>query len=290
MKATPFALAALALLALATTAALLPDAPPDREVARIRAHLATVERELLARDVSHLRPEQREARRRHVAVLREYRERGVFPHNHDFADERVPYFVDAHGTHCAVAYLVARSGRTDLVGRIAATRNHAYVPELADDPALVAWLDAAGISAAEAARIQPKYDYSRPVEEDEVGTGYAVASALSVGFGGAAIALNLPGSAEPRSRLRGAYGVLVGAYGLALGASRFEEDGAPRLLGVLNAAVGTASAVLGARTLWRAPGRPRGADVEAPSARVSVSPAVSAGSDPAVGLRVGVSF
>jgi len=56
-----------------------------------------------------------------------------------------------------MAYLIERSGRHDLVDRVALTRNDAFIAELPDDPALRVWLDSVGLSVAEAARIQPTY-------------------------------------------------------------------------------------------------------------------------------------
>ncbi|MBI3723953.1 hypothetical protein HY251_08385, partial [bacterium] len=164
-------LASVAVLVLAVAAGLakgpLPAEGTDEregteaaQVARIRAHLEGAEALLRRRDLSALSPNQRAARERHVEALRAYRERGVFPHNHDFEGRR-PAFVDDHGTLCAMAHLIATSGRLDLVRRVAATRNNAYVRELAGDPELVAWLEAAGLTADEAARIQPDYDFER---------------------------------------------------------------------------------------------------------------------------------
>ena len=69
----------------------------------------------------------------------------------------MPFFRDGHGARCAMAYLIERSGRRDLVDRIALTRNNAFIAELATDPALRVWLDSVGVSVTEAARIQPAY-------------------------------------------------------------------------------------------------------------------------------------
>jgi hypothetical protein len=248
------------------------------EFARIRAHLTAVERELLARDVSHLSREQRAARARHLAVLREYREAGVFPHNHDFPGERVPYFVDEHGTHCAMAYLIARSGGDALVARVAAERNNARVHELADEPELLAWLDAAGLSVHEAARIQPMYDYLPPVQRaNEPPTGYAVATGISSGLSGAAIALNLtrlPASESPR--WRGVFGVVAGMAGVGLGTARLEDGGAVAAMGAVNAGLGVTSTLLGVRTLLAAPpdraAPPPGVDVPARQVSASIVP------------------
>jgi hypothetical protein len=113
------------------------------ERARIASHLARVEALLRAADVSALGPLQVAVRARNLDALREYRQRGRFPHNHVVADRRTPVFVDEHGTHCAVGYLIARSGHEALAQRIANTRNLARIADLADDPELLCWLDAA---------------------------------------------------------------------------------------------------------------------------------------------------
>src|SRR5258705_11694617 len=67
------------------------------EVARVQRHL--VRAELLAKqhDVAALTSAERAARERNLATLERYRRAGIFPHNHDYATERVPYFSDRHG-------------------------------------------------------------------------------------------------------------------------------------------------------------------------------------------------
>jgi hypothetical protein len=78
--------------------------------------------------------------------------------------------------------LLARSGRRDLVDKVAATRNNAYIPELANDPELVAWLEASGLSLEEAARIQPSY------RDGAVDVSTARSGAVMLGVEGATIA------------------------------------------------------------------------------------------------------
>ncbi len=126
----------------------------ETEVERIQAHLRGAEEMLLAADIRGLTPAQREARARNVELLRGYRERGVFPRNLHFPDSREPYFVDDRGIPCAMAYLIAASGRVDMVERIRASRNSARIGELADDPELIAWLEDAGLTVAEASRVR----------------------------------------------------------------------------------------------------------------------------------------
>jgi hypothetical protein len=269
------------------------------EDARIRAHLKTVERELLARDVSHLTTKQRAARDGHIRVLREYRERGLYPHNHDFAGEQVPYFVDEHGTLCAMAYLISRSGREDLVEKIAASRNNARIAELAADIELIAWLDAAGLSPEEAARIQPMYgctyECAEIDESNSVGARYAVASAITSGVGGVSIGMNLlsPDS-DRRSRWPGVMGIAAGALGVGLGLDRLGDGGAPAAVGAANLAIGAVAATLGARTLIRLP-RDRAAAKktvrpEPESRTLSASPWFAADGTAAAGVRLQMRF
>jgi hypothetical protein len=132
-----------------------------------------------------------------IAWLQEYRDAGRFPVNDRFPTA-TPIFRDPQGTLCAMAYLIDRSGRGDLVDRVAATRNTEYIPRLADDPDLVAWLDSAGLSPAEAARIQPAYDYDN--DSDEVPPGYTMASIATSGASLTSLALNL---VHPAKRAHG---------------------------------------------------------------------------------------
>ena len=70
----------------------------------------------------------------------------------------VPYFVDRKtGTLCAVGFLLASTGRADIVDRVAGVNNNVYVAELAGDTAFTAWLVEQGITLDEAARIQVPY-------------------------------------------------------------------------------------------------------------------------------------
>lgn len=127
------------------------------EQVRLRAHFRQVLSELKGRDVAHLAAPERNMRERLVLELARYARRGVFPKNRDFAARRTPYFIDASGTRCAMAHLIESTGERDYVEHVRRTRNNAYVRELASDRALQAWLRAAGLTVAEAARIQPSY-------------------------------------------------------------------------------------------------------------------------------------
>jgi hypothetical protein len=180
---------------------------------RIQKHLAVVEGELLKRDVSMLSEAQRANRTKHIRTLRAYREAGAFPHNHDFMGQRVPFFRDEHGTLCAMAYLIAQSGGRALVDRVATTDNNVYLPEIAADPELVAWLDANGLSAEEAARIQPTYGGTSSYER-KVDPALVVSTAASVATIGWNI-LSKPNAEGHRSFAPGVVGILAGGLGFA---------------------------------------------------------------------------
>lgn len=147
----------------APDAAVAPENPPD-VVARLQAHYRAALAELSAADVSHLEPAQRAARATALAELSVYCERGVFGVGGDTTREREPNFVDGGGRLCAVANLMAASGERALVDEVASAANHAYVVELASNPALVEWLDRHGFTIEEAARIQaPVSGKGKPV-------------------------------------------------------------------------------------------------------------------------------
>jgi len=267
-----------------------PDAPESlrtAEAARLRAHFATLDRELRARDVSQLTAAQRAARARHIGVLRRYAAAGVFPHNHDFPGRMVPFFVDEHGTLCAMAYLIARSGGEDLVERIRATRNRAYIPELAGDPELRAWLEQAGLTLEEAARIQPAYRGDPVYEEGSgIATGYALASVGLGALSGVAIALNLAGEPAQR-RWPAALGVVTGVLGFGLGVLEIDSDDGAAALGAVNAGVGLASTGLGMWRLLSPVGDARGQEQAARSGAVlSVAPTVTRAGEAALVLRL----
>lgn len=280
------AAAGLGAAARPVTAAVVPVPGRAAEVARIRAHFDSVERELLARDVSALPAAARARRAEQIRVLAAYRERGVFPRNHDFPDLLVPYFVDQHGVLCAVAHLLATSGRRDVVDRVAAADNNVWVPLLAGDTAFTAWLDAQGLTLAEAARIQMPYDFE-PIDEsgaarrapaNGVNTAASVATAA---LGVTSMLLDAP-AGNRRATWRTALGVVAGGAGLALAASRRDARGGPLAVGIATGVVSAASVgVAGWRLAHRSGGSTPLRSAHATSERptgIAVAPAVGAGS------------
>jgi hypothetical protein len=224
-----------------------------REGSRLRAHFDSVLSELRARDVSNLDRAQRTARAALVRALARYRDAGVYPHNHDFPGERVPYFRDEHGTLCAMAYLVASTGRDDIVDAIATRRNNAYIHELAADPRLSVWLDSVGLTVREAARIQPAYQDRPPGPvarlEDPLPARYVVAS-LALGVPAlTTTVLNWHAPHDRRADVTLAIGALSGAATAILGAAFLaDEQGGPLwAFGIADVSVGTAALVAAVR-------------------------------------------
>ena len=214
----------------------------EREVMRLQRHFDSVDLELRSRDASHYSASQRANRAQLVRWLRDYRNAASFPKNHAFP-EPTPFFRDRDGVLCAMAYLIARSGRTDIVDKVAATRNNAYIRELIDDPALVAWLDSWGLTAAEAARIQPSYggdDIIYGPDDDYVENGFALAA---LGLGSVSLASTAVNIVKP-SYFSGALGLVAGTAAILAGASYLgDSDGGDALAG---ATIGLGAVSVGA--------------------------------------------
>jgi hypothetical protein len=130
--------------------------PAQLEQFRIRRHLALVEATLRRETPPDLAQGPARARARLLDELHQYAERGSFPQNLDFPDRRVPYFIDEFGTACAVGHLMIVSGADWLAEEIATDENNDVVADI-DHPGVGPWLAANGLTAAEAAWIQPSY-------------------------------------------------------------------------------------------------------------------------------------
>jgi hypothetical protein len=92
-----------------------------------------------------------------LRTLNQYADRGQFPRNEGYAATAVPVFLDHHGTHCAVGYLMHRSGHDDKVAEIVQQNNLVCVNDVKQGT-LVDWIIASGLTQAEAALIQPGYE------------------------------------------------------------------------------------------------------------------------------------
>jgi hypothetical protein len=271
-----------------------PSAQERSEIERIQVHLAGAERVLEGRDLASLTPDQKRARAVQVSRLEEYRDRGVFPHNHDFRGARRPYFVDDHGVLCAMAHLISESGRDDIVRLVQRMRNNATVLELAADPvigpALAAWLDDAGLTVAEAQRIQPEYGFNDLVlGKDEIPAEYLAASAVVGGLNLTTTYLNVKSSGAELSPGWTRYvGVLGGLAGIGLGGTLLVEDEYEdaTTLGVSNLLVGAVATVASLSSIARAKKASGTASIHSDPRHVSFAPAFHGGMAPGVGVRL----
>lgn len=266
------------------------DSARAAEVRRIRAHFDSVLVELPAREPSALTPAQRARRSALLATLRAYRDRGEFPQNHDFPGQAVPYFVDREtGVPCAVAHLLAASGRRDVVDRVARADNNVWVPRLAGDTAFTGWLRESGLTLDEAARIQVPY---------ESVSGAAVALApvsVATALGSLTMtAVNAGSNGRGHGRVRTAIGLTMGAAAVGVGAASLAADGYPKAFSAVNLATGAASLWIATRGLARhrrdvARGR-EDARVASVARRAVVTPVVPVAGENGAGVAVSVPF
>lgn len=208
------------------------------EVTRLQAHFDSVDRELQARSPASLGEEQRGARATLIAWLREYRNAARFPDNTDFPGRMVPYFRDHGGTLCAMAYLIARSGRPDLVDDVARTRNNAFIADLSDHHGLRAWLDSVGLNASEAARVQPAY-----AGPPEPSLRYVFGS---LAVDAAAIGSSVVNLAAPGKKSAWA-GVVTGLAATTMGLSKLNSQNGNRDMAGWNAVIGIGTLVMSTR-------------------------------------------
>jgi len=196
-----------------------------------------------------------------------------------------------------MAYLVDRSGGGDIVDHIAKTRNNAFIRELTDDRALVAWLDASGLSVDEAARIQPQYSFPPPPPtttttiSNRVNANYAL---LSMGLGGASLG-SLGFNLISPSRASGGIGLVAGVASIVAGVGQLDDVGGDKKIAVANTALGSIAAIAAVRGLFAARVyHPRTASEGSERRLVSdatLSPDLSVdGNSPRMGLRLHARF
>jgi len=245
MRKTVILATVIATCAAALWQARAPETFAASEQARLRTHFDSAERGLRARDVAGLTAAQQAARARLMDNLHHYWVRGIFPRNTDFPGRYMPTFIDYWGKRCGVAYLMEQSGDEDMVLRIAATENNARVPELRDDPAVRRWLDANGITLAEATRIQPAYGcgtiHGGPCPAS---TGDKWATAFIVAGNVTAFTLDALPARQP-SEIKDFAAVGTGVVGIFAGIPHVGESGSSGTYALVNMGVGTASLALG---------------------------------------------
>ena len=106
-----------------------------------------------AEPTPHAERDDRLAKQRAVNLerLRVYLEAGEFAA--DEAGRPASVFRDPEGRLCAMAYLIAASGRTDLVDHVARTNNRLQLADVTEGP-LHDWMLASGLTREEIIKIQ----------------------------------------------------------------------------------------------------------------------------------------
>lgn len=129
------------------------------EVEIVQLHLSFVI-PILRENSSYYNNEVRAKRALLINHLENYRKEGLFPINY-LKDERTPVFIDKHETHCAVAFLLKKSGNEALAEDISNEFNLAWIKDIYN-PKLLEWQFESGFSLEELKLIQGAYDnYSR---------------------------------------------------------------------------------------------------------------------------------
>lgn len=200
----------------------------------------------------------------------------------------MPFFRDSRSVPCAMAYLIERSGRGDMVERIALTRNNAFIHDLAEDLELRKWLDSVGFSLNEAARVQPSYDGPGVISEDQsVTSSYALTSILVSGASLTTVGLNLVAP----TRASGWAGVIAGTVGVIAGVANLDGMDGTTKVGAANMVAGGGAIAAGLYRLL-APRTVRPGQAASRSAAgnpdISISPTVMRRSG--IGVAVSVLF
>lgn len=192
--------------------------------------LSRIERQVQLRRLEASRAQQ-------LRTLRQYLARKQFPINAAHGSIAKPIFVDEEGTHCAVGYLMHRSGADNVVQDIVDQNNFVLVYDLDDESALD-WIAMSGLTLDEAAMIQPAYappmieytltDFLEPEFESTVDgmsiSDLTVSTAafasnetnMDVLFSKAMFEVDVFGSPYP----------FLNSFGIGLNCSIFESEGA----------------------------------------------------------------
>lgn len=125
------------------------------DIDRISYHINLVEHELRNNIPNGITGESLANRLKLLTELDQYGDQKIFPTNL-YHSERTPYFIDDFGVHCAVGYLIMKSGRAELSNRISAEHNFDYISDI-KTPGIEEWAKEFGFELHELAWIQPGY-------------------------------------------------------------------------------------------------------------------------------------
>ncbi|HTL82580.1 MAG TPA: hypothetical protein VL651_12795 [Bacteroidia bacterium] len=152
----------------------LPDSATD-EVLRIKTHFEYVENLLRQKDVSYLPPELQVKRGKLLDLLHQYAAAGIFPHNYDHPEKRVPCFIDKNGNICAVGFLIEKTAGREIAEEINRKHQDQKIFEM-NDSEVDDWIASSGLTKEECAMIQPTYQQQEVAFS--VGTSYRAGDAF----------------------------------------------------------------------------------------------------------------
>jgi hypothetical protein len=261
------------------------------EVQRIQAHFDSVLSELRTPS-DELTAKQRAERSKLIGVLVAYRDRGVFPHNRDFPGEAIPYFIDRPtGTLCAVAHLLESTGRRDIVDAVAAVDNNVWVNDLAGNREFEGWLDAHGLTLAEAARIQVPYVDDGWQSGTQASTLYSQRTATAVVGATTAVSLwNAVANRNGQQGIASIAGMVAGVAAAGYGGAIMSTGNGPRSVGAISIAAGGVSAFLATRGFLRQRHIAAEAKKAQLAARTIVTPIVPVDGRGGAGLSISIKF
>jgi len=201
---------------------------------RIKTHLEYVENLLRQKDVSNLTVKQKENREYLLDLLHEYWTEGIFPRNYDYANKRVPCFIDKDGRICAVGYLIEQTAGRQVAEII--NTEHKYEKLLTMNDSLVYnWVVVSGLTKEECAMIQPAYGTPPGYNYNSISEEYAITSAI---LGGANLSLStinvIQISEGTDNKTIPIIGLGTGAGSVILGLINLPENGSQDFYGTTN--------------------------------------------------------
>ncbi len=233
-----------------------PKANTDEDL-RIKTHFEYVENLLRQKDISNLTPELQKKRIHILQLLHDYWTAGIFPRNYEYADKRVPCFIDKDGRICGVGYLVEQTAGRQTAEEI--NNNNKYDKILAmNNKTVDSWIVASGLTKEECAMIQPNYGPSPTYSYNHITPQYGISSAV---FGGLNLSFNTMNAIQvskgTNNKAIPAISLFTGAGSIILGAVTFPKDQivgstyydsrneSSKSLSMVNIGLGTTAMVLG---------------------------------------------
>jgi len=235
-----------------------PDAKTDNNL-RVRTHLEYVENILRNKDVSNLSAELIKKRNHLLDLLHNYWTNGVFPKNHDYAEQRKPCFIDKDGTICAVGYLVEQTTSRHVADDI--NSKHKYDELLAMNNSTVDnWVLTSGLTKEECAMIQPTYGPTPVHTYNHITPSYGISSSI---IGGLNLSLNtiigIQIGKDTTNKTVPIMGLITGAGQIVLGSAMFPKEinswgttytnESQKTLSMVNIGLGTTTMILSAWNL-----------------------------------------